>query len=93
LNVNVPDVPLSQIRGIRFTRQDPAPYDTHVETRYDKWGVPYYWIGGNRLETPNRDNTDYAVTQENYVSITPLHTDMTDYTMLETLGDWGITVG
>jgi len=88
LNVNVPNVPLEAVRGIRLTRQDPAPYDTHVETRYDKEGVPYYWIGGKRLEVEDREDTDWVATNENYVSVTPLHADMTDYEAIKTLRRW-----
>jgi 5'-nucleotidase len=88
LNVNVPNVPFGEVRGIRITRQDSAPYDTRVETRYDKAGVPYYWIGGKRLDTPDRDDTDFVATLENYVSITPLHADMTDYDAVNALYGW-----
>lgn len=91
LNVNVPNVPLGEVKGIRLTRQDPAPYDTHVETRYDKGGVPYYWIGGKRLDVPNRENTDFVATVDGYVSVTPLHADMTDYEALRTLTEWHLT--
>ena len=88
LNVNVPNIPLDELRGVRITRQDPAPYDTHVLTRKDKWGRPYYWIGGKRLDTPDRESTDLGAIQANYVSITPLHSDMTHYETMTILGEW-----
>ena len=59
LNVDVPNVPLEAIRGIRITRQDSAPYDTHVETRHDKEGVPYYWIGGEGVGDRGPEGTDW----------------------------------
>jgi len=90
LNVNVPNVPVSEIRGMRVVRQDPAPYDTHVLTRDDKWGRPYHWIGGKRLEAPNRNETDVGVVAENFVTITPLHTDMTAYDVMGDLNGWGL---
>ena len=91
LNVNIPNVPLSDIRGIRVTRQDPAPYDSRVITRFDGAGVPYYWIGGVRQEIPNREDTDFGVTLENYVSVTPLHSDMTDEGIMRRLREWQLT--
>jgi 5'-nucleotidase len=91
LNVNVPNMPLSEVRGIRLTRLDPAPYDAHVDTRLDKAGVPYYWIGGRRLDVADRSDTDYGVVREGYVSLTPMHADMTDYDALAALREWRLS--
>ncbi|MBM3214448.1 5'/3'-nucleotidase SurE [Candidatus Poribacteria bacterium] len=88
LNVNVPNLPLHAVKGVRVTRQDPAPYTTHVETRLDKEGVPYYWIGGARVEIDDRDDTDFGSLRTGWVSITPLHADMTHYESLEPLREW-----
>ncbi|MDA1192902.1 MAG: 5'/3'-nucleotidase SurE [Candidatus Poribacteria bacterium] len=88
LNVNVPNVPLDEVKGVKVVRQDPAPYDTHVLRRDDKAGMPYYWIGGKRLDAPNRDRTDFGAATAGYVTVTPLHADMTDEPMMRTLEGW-----
>ncbi|MBT3269156.1 5'/3'-nucleotidase SurE [Candidatus Poribacteria bacterium] len=90
LNVNIPNVPAAEVRGVRIVRQDPAPYDSHVLTREDKWGAPYYWIGGKRLDAPNREQTDFGVVLDGYVSITPLHADLTHDETMEHLGAWDL---
>lgn len=90
LNVNIPNVPAGEVRGVRVARQDPAPYDSHVLTREDKWGEPYYWIGGKRLDAPNRHETDFGVVLDGYVSVTPLHADMTDDETMDRLSAWNL---
>ncbi len=89
LNVNVPSVVPGDVRGTRVVAQDPAPYDTHVLTRNDKWGRPYHWIGGKRLEAPNREDTDVGAVEAGYVAITPLHADMTCYDAMAEIAAWG----
>ncbi|MEO2005527.1 MAG: 5'/3'-nucleotidase SurE [Candidatus Poribacteria bacterium] len=92
LNVNIPNVPADQVRGVRIARQDPAPYDSHVLTREDKWGEPYHWIGGARQDAPNRHETDFGVVLEGYVSVTPLHANMTDDETMDRLRAWDLRV-
>jgi 5'-nucleotidase len=90
LNVNIPNVPPEEIRGVRIVRQDPAPYDSHVLKRDDKWGEPYYWIGGKRLDAPNRSETDFGVVLDGYVSVTPLHADLTHDETMAQLSAWDL---
>ncbi len=90
LNVNIPNLPAEKVRGVRIARQDPAPYDSHVLKREDKWGEPYYWIGGKRLDAPNRHETDFGVLTDGYVSVTPMHADMTDEETMDRLGSWDL---
>jgi len=90
LNVNIPNVAMSDLRGIRVVPQDLGPYDTHVLTRRDKLGRPYHWIGGKRLDSPNRAETDVGVVSEGYVTITPLQPDMTAYDLVPEVTRWSL---
>ncbi len=75
LNVNVPP---AAARGIRCTRQGKHLYDQVVHEAVDPRGRRYYWVGSGapaRLEQP--EETDYTTVARGYVSITPLHLDLT----------------
>ena len=90
LNVNVPAVPQGEIEGVRITRLGQRIYrDTLVE-RQDPRGRNYYWIGGKPPSGLPEDGTDLWALANNYVSITPLHLDMTEYKMIEQLRQWGL---
>ncbi|HKV12691.1 MAG TPA: 5'/3'-nucleotidase SurE [Thermoanaerobaculia bacterium] len=82
LNVNVPAGP---IQGVRFTRLGRRVYKQTVVEKLDPRGRKYYWIAG----TPQWDRasgTDYEAVSTGYVSVTPLHLDLTYYPGLESFG-------
>lgn len=91
LNVNVPALPLEQIKGFKVVRQGLRTYNDALITRIDPYGRPYYWIGG---AAPSGDmteeGTDLWATHNGYVSLTPIHLDMTNYAMVRELQARGI---
>jgi 5'-nucleotidase len=92
LNVNVPAVPQDEITGARITCLGKRVYrDTLVE-RQDPRGRNYYWIGGEPPSGVPEEGTDIWALANNYVSITPLHLDMTQYQMMEELKRWELEV-
>ena len=85
LNINLPDLPQDQVRGIRFTRQDVGPLVEHFERRVDPRERIYYWLAEiNDRQAPDL-TTDFGALQAGYVSITPIHHDLTHYPSLENL--------
>jgi len=88
LNVNVPNRPLSDIKGIEITRQDKAAYKSKVTKRANPRGMEYYWIGGTRENSNDREGTDINAVWNDKVSITPLQLDFTDYDMTKKITDW-----
>ena len=86
LNLNVPDAALEEIRGVTVTRGGRRIYYDHLWTRQDPHGHPYYWIGG---EKPGGDRdlegTDIWALAHDYVSITPVHMDMTNHALIHEL--------
>lgn len=89
LNVNVPGVPENQIRGIRLTRQGSSFYEEEFERRTDPRQRTYYWMGGRHVSSDSDPFLDDIALSDNYVSVTPLHYNLTheesmDY--LQTLG-------
>lgn len=90
LNVNVPPLPGREIRGIRTTTLGKRVYsDSLVETQ-DPWGRRVFWIGGGHISWTGRgrEDCDFRAIQDGYISVTPLHVDLTDYQLLEEVGQW-----
>ncbi len=88
LNVNVPDLPWDEIRGLsvaRLGRRHRAP--ACVE-QIDPRGRPMYWIGPPGDAEDDGPGTDFHAVREGYVSITPIHVDLTRYQALEKVGGW-----
>ncbi|MCX8112625.1 MAG: 5'/3'-nucleotidase SurE [Bacteroidia bacterium] len=82
LNVNIPNLPLSEIKGLRLTRQARGRFVEQFEQRIDPYGQSYYWMVG-RFESQDPDSdTDLWALERGYVSICPLLTDLTNHPYL-----------
>jgi 5'-nucleotidase len=88
LNVNVPYLPEEDIKGYLVTRQGLRVYRDALDRRVDPRGHPYYWIGGDAPTGIPESGTDFGALGEGYVSITPLHLDLTAYETLESIRNW-----
>ena len=77
LNLNVPSLPLEDIKGLQVTRQGQRVYQDELITRSDPRGVPYYWIGGDPPTGVPDQGTDIGALKEGYASLTPLKLDLT----------------
>ncbi|UWG95597.1 5'/3'-nucleotidase SurE [Dehalobacter sp. DCM] len=84
LNINVPPLTRNAWHGKRVTRLGRSVYDNAFEFRKSPNGKEYYWITGTLLYDEEPD-TDHRAIQEGYVSVTPLHCDLTDYTRMKDL--------
>ena len=80
-NVNLPPGPP---KGYRVTRMGRRRYGENIVEKIDPRGRPYFWIGGVHIDT-QADGTDLTAVTEGWISITPLHLDMTDYRALAEL--------
>ncbi len=90
LNVNVPNLPEEQIAGIRITKQGKSKWDDVYEKRVDPYGRNYYWLTGNLVELDNSLEFDQIAIKNKYVSVTPIHFDLTDYDMYEKMKEWDV---
>ncbi len=88
LNVNIPPGPLSAIRGIRVTRQARARWEEEFVERRDPFNRPYYWLGGKFVKLEEGEDTDLTAVESGYVSVTPIHYDLTAYEALAYLRQW-----
>jgi 5'-nucleotidase len=90
LNVNVPDLPENEIAGVLITYQGKSKWDDVYEERIDPYGNKYYWLTGKLLETDKDLKQDHFALKNNYVSVTPIHFDLTDYKTFDALQNWNI---
>ncbi|MFA7495602.1 MAG: 5'/3'-nucleotidase SurE [Acidithiobacillus sp.] len=88
LNVNVPDLPYDELRGMEVTRLGRRHKSDMVIPAADPRGDPVYWIGPSGREADAGPGTDFDAVRRGYVSITPLDLDMTRYNFLEGLSQW-----
>jgi 5'-nucleotidase len=88
LNVNIPDLPEDKIKGIKLTRQGTTSWNDYYEERTDPYGGKYYWLKGEMDISDKDDDRDIIAINDGYVSITPVHFDLTDFTMFETMKSW-----
>ena len=91
LNVNVPNLPAHEIKGVKITQQGKRIWEDSVVQRVDPRGEKYYWIGGNYLGWRREEGSDIHAVKNGYISITPLHLDLTNYRAMKELDSWGIT--
>lgn len=90
LNVNVPNLPEEKIAGILLTKQGKSKWDDVYEKRIDPYGRNYYWLTGNLVEVDHSLEFDQAAIRNNYVSVTPIHFDLTDYKTYEQMKQWNL---
>ena len=87
LNVNVPNVPLSDIKGLMITKQGFRAYENFVEKQFSPRGRAYYWIAGNAGPHDAKAGSDGYALMNNYVSVTPINLDLTCDELLKPLED------
>jgi 5'-nucleotidase len=85
LNVNVPNLPINEIKGFQITRLGRRHKAEATVQEHDPRGRPIYWIGPPGREADAGEGTDFYAVNAGYVSITPLQSDMTHYTLFDDL--------
>ena len=88
LNINVPDIPWFEIKGIQVTRLGNRHKSEGVIKQTDPRGDMMYWVGPPGAAQDAGEGTDFHAVENGYVSVTPLHIDLTQYDSLENLTEW-----
>lgn len=86
LNINIPPIPENEWKGIRATKLGKAIYENVFEYREAPHGKEYFWQAGEMAPEKDQD-TDLFAIKEGYISLTPMHSDLTDYHKLRILKD------
>lgn len=88
LNINLPPLRGPDIKGVRLTTLGRRVYSDSLMKMKDPWGREIYWIGGGSATWSGREDSDFRAVREGYISVTPLHLDLTDYALLAETGRW-----
>jgi 5'-nucleotidase len=88
LNVNVPDRPWSELRGFEVTRLGNRHRAEPCIPQQDPRGRPIWWIGPAGPEQDAGPGTDFHAVRSGFISITPIHVDLTRYQALEKVASW-----
>jgi 5'-nucleotidase len=85
LNVNIPAVPLEEIKGVKLCKQAYAKYEEDFDERTDPHNKKYYWLTGEFVNFDKGEDTDVLALQNNYISIVPVQFDLTNYELKKEL--------
>ncbi len=91
-NVNLPPIPPEEVKGVRVTALGRRRYSDSLLRGRDPMGKPYYWIGSAVPTWSGSPDSDFRAVEEGFVSVTPLHLDLTNYRLLEEVRAWDLAV-
>ncbi len=93
LNINVPNADMSEIAGIKIVRQGQAEYNEHFERRLDPRQRVYFWLSGVRNYKDFSEDLDEIAIQQNFVTVTPIQYDLTNYGFMQRVNEWELNLG
>jgi len=88
LSINLPALPAGEVKGIRATRLGSRYFSESLTRMKDPWGREMFWVGGGTITWTGGEDSDHRAVAEGFVSITPLHMDLTNHPLLETVSGW-----
>jgi 5'-nucleotidase len=92
LNINIPDTPADRVEGVRVTQLGRRTYSDSLTRSSDPNGREYFWIGGGRSHWSGSEDSDFRAVEAGYISITPLHLDLTNFRLLESVREWKLAI-
>ena len=92
LNVNLPAVAPSAVKGVKVTSLGRRQYSDSITRLQDPKGKDYFWIGGWISTWSGSEESDFRAVQDGYISVTPLHLDLTNYELLEEIRGWRLAL-
>jgi len=90
LNINLPACGAAEVKGIKVTVLGSRYFSESLTRMRDPWGREIFWIGGGSIHWTGGAESDHQAVADGYVSITPLHMDLTNYDLLETVRRWSL---
>jgi 5'-nucleotidase len=90
LNINVPPGSETDIKGIAITKLGNRQYENTFDRRQDPRGRVYYWLGGDVMQVDNDPDSDIVAVEDGYVSVSPVHFDLTNYHIMHMLEQWNL---
>lgn len=90
LNINLPELDGQGIRGVKVTKLGSRYFSESLTRMKDPWGKEVYWIGGGEITWTGDAESDHQAVKDGYISVTPLHLDLTNYALFETVRGWAL---
>jgi 5'-nucleotidase len=90
LNINLPKCGGPGVKGIKVTALGSRYFKDSLTRMKDPWGKEIYWIGGGTIHWTGDAESDHSVVADGYISVTPLHMDLTNYKLIETVRGWSL---
>jgi 5'-nucleotidase len=90
LNINLPDSGAAEVRGVKVTKLGSRYFSESLTRMKDPWGKEVFWIGGGEITWTGDAESDHQAVHDGYISITPLHLDLTSYGLFETVRGWAL---
>lgn len=88
LNVNLPAIAAEKVKGVKVTHLGSRVFHEEIARMKDPWGRDIYWIGGGHVTWSGGADSDFQAVRDGYISVTPLHVDMTNYRLLDDVRSW-----
>jgi 5'-nucleotidase len=90
LNINLPPCGGAAVKGVKVTALGSRFFKDSLARMKDPWGREIFWIGGGTIHWTGGAESDHSVVADGYISITPLHLDLTNYKLIETVRGWSL---
>lgn len=88
LNVNLPAIAAAKVKGVKVTHLGSRVFHEEIARMRDPWGRDIFWIGGGHVTWSGGADSDFQAVRDGYISVTPLHVDMTNYRLLDDVRSW-----
>ncbi|MFN0179863.1 MAG: 5'/3'-nucleotidase SurE [Gemmatimonadales bacterium] len=92
LNINLPRRHASEVQGIRVTKLGSRFFSSSITRMNDPWGREVLWIGGGDVTWTGDADTDHQAVKDGFISVTPLHMDLTHYPLIDTVRTWSLSL-
>lgn len=90
LNVNLPAVPGDAVKGVKVTNLGSRVFHEEIARMKDPWGRDIFWIGGGHVTWSGGEDSDFRAVRDGYISVTPLHVDLTNYRLMDEVRTWSL---
>ena len=88
LNVNIPAIPARDVKGMKLTRLGRRVFSDSLTPMKDPWGRDIFWIGGGSVAWSGAEDSDFRAVKDGFVSVTPLHLDLTARDRMDDAERW-----
>ncbi len=92
LNINLPPIPPQEVAGVKVTTLGRRAYEGSLTRSHDPSGREYFWIGGGERRWWGSEDSDFRAIDDGFISVTPLHLDLTNFDLLKDIRGWELTL-